>query len=117
MRTTPFPADLFKEVHPHHEVLLSCKPHRPRCHQWRPAHKTLAEEVRQLNADVIVEYYLDPKYYQDCDIHQITGARIVRIQADASGEFNKQKLKGLCFNKNMALSFSPVVERRCRENV
>ena len=29
VRTTPFPADLFQEVHPHHRVLLSCKPHRP----------------------------------------------------------------------------------------
>ena len=26
MRATPFPADLFKEVHPHHQVLLSSKP-------------------------------------------------------------------------------------------
>ena len=62
MRTTPFPTDLFQEVHPHHQVLLSCKTHRPGCHQWRPA-QTLAEEVRQLNADVIVERYLDAKYY------------------------------------------------------
>ena len=27
MCTTPFPADLFQEVHPHHQVLLSSKPY------------------------------------------------------------------------------------------
>ena len=63
MRATPFPTDLLKEVHPHHEVLLSSKPPRPGCHQWRPARTTLVEEVQQLNADVIVECYLDAKYY------------------------------------------------------
>ena len=55
-------SDLFP-CHPHHQVLLSCKPHRPGCHQRRPAQTTLAEEVRELNADVIVECYLDAKYY------------------------------------------------------
>ena len=63
MRTTPFPTELFQQVHPHHQVLLSCKPHRPGCHQWRPAQTTLATEVRELQADVIVECYLDAKYY------------------------------------------------------
>ena len=54
MRTTPFLADLLKEVHPYHQVLLSSKPHRPGCQQWRPACTMLVEEVQQLNADVIV---------------------------------------------------------------
>ena len=67
MRTndvTPFSSDLFQQIHPHHQVLLSCKPHRPGCHQWRPAQTTLATEVRELQADFIVECYLDDaKYY------------------------------------------------------
>ena len=33
MHTQPFSHDLFQHVHPHHQVLLSCKPHRPGCHQ------------------------------------------------------------------------------------
>ena len=45
--------------------------------------------------------------HQDRNLHQITGSRIVRIQADGGGGFNNQKLKDLCFDKNIALSFSP----------
>ena len=43
----------------------------------------------------------------DHNLHQITGSRIIRIQADGGGEFNNQKLKELCFDKNINLSFSP----------
>ena len=64
MRTNPFPSDLFKDTHLHHRVLLSTKPHRPGCHQWRPACSIMIEEVHQLNPDVIVECYLDAKYYR-----------------------------------------------------
>ena len=46
MRTTPFPTDLFQDVHPNHQVLLSCKPHRPGCHQWRPAQSDLTADSR-----------------------------------------------------------------------
>ena len=31
--TQPFPPDLLQHVRPYHEVLFSCKPHRPGCHQ------------------------------------------------------------------------------------
>ena len=44
---------------------------------------------------------------QDRNVHQITGSRIVRIQADGGGKFNNQKFKDLCFDKNITLSFSP----------
>ena len=63
MRTTPFPEDLFQDIHPNHQVLLSYKPHRPGCHQWRPAQTTLAAQIRELQPNVIVECYLDAKYY------------------------------------------------------
>ena len=66
MRTTPFPEDLFQRIHPNHQVLLSCKPHRPGCHQWRPAHTKLAHQIRELQPDVIVECYLDARHYH-CD--------------------------------------------------
>ena len=39
-------------------------------------------------------------------LHQITGSSITRIQADGGGEFDNQKLKHLCFDKNIILSFS-----------
>ena len=42
---------------------------------------------------------------QDRNLHQITGSRIVRIQADGGGEFNNQKLKDLCWDKNIIPSF------------
>ena len=42
---------------------------------------------------------------QDRNLHQITGSRIVCIQADGGGEFNNQKLKDLCFDKSIVLSF------------
>ena len=58
------PADLLQDIHPNHQVLLSCKPHRPGCHQWRPAQTTLATAIRELQPDVIVECYLNAKYYQ-----------------------------------------------------
>ena len=64
MRTAPCPEDLFQDTHPNHQVLLSCKPHRPRCHQWRPMQSdTTAEILLELQPDVIVKCYLDAKYY------------------------------------------------------
>ena len=36
MHTHPFTHDVLQNVHPYHEVILSCKSHRPGCHQWRP---------------------------------------------------------------------------------
>ena len=42
----------------------------------------------------------------DRNLHQVTGSRITRIQADGGGEFNNQKLKDLWFEKNIVLSFS-----------
>ena len=59
MHTHLFDQEVLQTVHPFHEVILSCKPHRPGCHQWRPLHY-----IRELNPDVIVERYLDAKYYQ-----------------------------------------------------
>ena len=61
--THPYPPDLLQVVHSHHEVLLSCKPHRPGCHQWKPLHLQVHDEIRELQPDVIVECYLDAKYY------------------------------------------------------
>ena len=43
----------------------------------------------------------------DRNLHQITGTRITTIQADGAREFRNQKLKGLCFDKNITLSSSP----------
>ena len=62
--THPFSQDLLQNVCPHHEVILSCKPHRPGCHQWRPLHSQVHDDIRELKPDVIVERYLDAKYYQ-----------------------------------------------------
>ena len=42
----------------------------------------------------------------DCNLRQIAGSRITRAQADGGGEVNNQKLKDLCFEKNIVLSFS-----------
>ena len=64
MHTHPFTQDLLQNVRPHHEVILSCKPHRPGCHQWRPLHSQVHDDIRELKPDVIVERYLDAKYYQ-----------------------------------------------------
>ena len=64
MHTHPFSQDLLQNVCPHHEVILSCKPHRPGCHQWRPLHSQVHDDIRELKPDVIVERYLDAKYYQ-----------------------------------------------------
>ena len=44
---------------------------------------------------------------QDHNLHQITGSRVVRIQADRGGEFTNQKVRDLCWEKNIALSYSP----------
>ena len=48
-----------------------------------------------------------------CDsrnLHQITGSRIVRTQADGGGEFTNQKVRDLCWEKNITLSYSPAHE-------
>ena len=45
-----------------------------------------------------------------CDnrnLHQIPGSRIVRIQADGGGEFINPKVRDLCWEKNITLSYSP----------
>ena len=54
MHTQPFSDDLLQHEHPYHEVLLSCKPHRPGCHQWRPLHQQIHAEIKELKPDVIV---------------------------------------------------------------
>ena len=64
MYTQPYPSDLLQHVRPYHEFLFSCKPHRPGCHQWKPVHLQVYDEIRDLQPDVIVERYLDAKYYQ-----------------------------------------------------
>ena len=58
------PSDLLQHVRPYHEVLFSSKPHRPGCHQWKPMHLQVHDEIRELQPDVIVERHLDAKYYQ-----------------------------------------------------
>ena len=63
MHTHPFTHDILQNVHPYHEVLLSCKPHRPGCHQWRPLQSHIHDDLKELKPDVIVERYLDAKYY------------------------------------------------------
>ena len=63
MHTHPFSDDILQNVHPYHEVLLSCKPHRPGCHQWRPMQQQVHADLKELQPDVIVERYLDAKYY------------------------------------------------------
>ena len=44
---------------------------------------------------------------QDRNLHQITGSRVVRIQADGGGEFTNPKLRDLCWEKNITLSYCP----------
>ena len=72
--TQPFPPDLFQHARPYHEVLFSCKPHRPGCHQWKPMQTEVQDEIRDLQPDVIVERYLDAKYYQHSpdEIHDMS---------------------------------------------
>ena len=41
------------------------------------------------------------------NLHQITGSRIARTQADGGGEFTNQKVRDLCWDKNITLSYSP----------
>ena len=64
MYTQPYPSDLLQHARPYHEVLLSCKPHQPGCHQWKSMHKQVHDDIRELQPDVIIERYLDAKYYQ-----------------------------------------------------
>ena len=51
MHTHPFTHDILQNVHPYHEVLLSCKPHRPGCHQWRPLQPHIHEDLKELMPD------------------------------------------------------------------
>ena len=41
------------------------------------------------------------------NLHQITGSRITRVQADGGGEFTNKKIQDLCWEKNIVLSYSP----------
>ena len=65
--------DVLQNVHPYHEVMLSCKPHRPPCLQWRPLQSQIHDDIKRLKPDVIVERYLDAKCYQYApdDIHEM----------------------------------------------
>ena len=55
MHTHPFTDDILQHVHPYHEVLLSCKPHRPGCLQWQPMQQQVHADLKELKPDVIVE--------------------------------------------------------------
>ena len=48
MRTRPLSEDLFQSIHPNYEVLLSCKPHRPGCRQWRPVQTDVTADIKEL---------------------------------------------------------------------
>ena len=55
------------------------------------------------------------------NLRQITGSRIVRIQADGGGEFTNQKARDLCWEKNITLSLSlssssAIFQWHCRAN-
>ena len=55
MHTHPFTHDVLQNVHPYREVILSCKPHRPGCHQWRPLQSQVHDDIKkELRPDVIV---------------------------------------------------------------
>ena len=41
------------------------------------------------------------------NLHQITGSRIARIQADGGGECTNQKVRDLCWEKNITMSYPP----------
>ena len=73
MHIHPFTHDVLQNVRRYHEVILSCKPHRPRCHQWRPLQSQIHDDIKELKPNVIVERYLDAKYYQYApdDIHEM----------------------------------------------
>ena len=64
MYTKPFPPDLLQQTKPCHEVLFSCRPHRPGCHYWKSMQFQVHDEIQELQPDIIVERYLDAKYYQ-----------------------------------------------------
>ena len=63
LRTRPFSDDLLQQVYPNQPVLLFCKPHRPGCHQWRPMQNDVNVDIKELQPDVIVERYLEAKYF------------------------------------------------------
>ena len=106
MRTTPFPSDLF-QAHPHHQVLLSRKHHRPGCRQWRPAQTTLAEEARELNADVISECYLDAKNYRCDPVERID---LVDFSANVAGLLENDNIvnveNGVTDEYNLSMSIT-----------
>ena len=71
MHTQPFSDNLLQHEHPY---LLSCKPQRPGCHQWRPLQQQVHTKIKELKPDVIVERYLDAKYYHydPADIYELS---------------------------------------------
>ena len=46
--TKPFPPELLQQIRPCHEVLFSCKPYRPGCHQWKPMQVQVQDEMHEL---------------------------------------------------------------------
>ena len=97
----PFSEILFQSIHPNHQVPLSCKPHRPGSHQWRPMRSDLTAEIKELQPDVIVECYLEAKHYRydpmdmlelvDCNAtieNLIESDNIVTVQHMETDEFN-----------------------------
>ena len=101
MRTMPFSEDLFQSIYPNHQVLLSCKSHRPGCHQWRPMRSDLTAEIKELQPDVIVECYLKAKYYHydptdmlelvdfNANVENLTESdNVVTVQHMETDEFN-----------------------------
>ena len=45
------------------KLMLSTKPHHTGCHVWREVCEVTQSEVTEIKPDVIVECYLDAKYY------------------------------------------------------
>ena len=117
MQTTPFPANLLQDIHPNHQVLLSRKPHRPGCHQWRPAQTTLATEIRELQPDVIVECYLNAKYYQydPVDLRRVCRFNETVEEDDNIMTVKKAEMDGCpCPSMTTSRSLSPHVQNGTR---
>ena len=47
VHTRPFPQELLQNACPYHEGILSCKPHRPGRHQWRPLHQQVYDDIQE----------------------------------------------------------------------
>ena len=60
----PLQLQWLSAVQPYHQIMMSKCPHKMGCHEWIPVQSVTEEYISALQPDLVIESFLDAKYYR-----------------------------------------------------